>query len=382
MALRTMNYSAAIAEAASYCKVDVVASYPITPSTPITHELNKLYVNGAFPKFITVEAEFSAISALLGASAAGARTFSATCGQGLMLMHEALFSTSGMRLPVVMAVANRAISSPLNIWADEQDSMCQRDSGWIQLYCKNGQEAVDTVIQAFKIAEKTMLPAMVCLDGFYLTHTVGQVEVPDKDKVAAFLPPYKNPVVLDPQNPLTVGAYTIPADYQDFREDLSADLEASQATIEEVGREFGKVFGREYGLAEYHNCKDADRVILTLGSAYNTIEMVADALRARGEKVGCVHLRSFRPFPGESLRANLAGKHVLVVERDISPGAVPPVYSETAEALCGVAQKVSYVTGCLGGREARASDYEMLFEKMKQGQQVKGWFCSKEKKCF
>lgn len=379
MAIRTMNYSAAIAEAASYCKVDVVASYPITPSTPITHELDKLYVNGGFPKFIAVESEFSAISSLLGASAAGARTFSATCGQGLMLMHEALFSTSGMRLPVVMAVANRAISSPLNIWADEQDSMCQRDSGWIQLYCKNGQEAVDTVIQAFKIAEKTMLPAMVCLDGFYLTHSVGQVDVPDKDKVAAFLPPYRNPCVLDPQNPLTVGAYALPADYQDFREDLSADLENSAKTIEEVGKEFGAAFGRGYGLVEYHNCKDADRVIITLGSVYNTIEMVADSLRAKGEKVGVAHLRSFRPFPAADLRANLGGKHVLVVERDISPGAVPPVYAEVSEALSGTGSTVSVAAGLLGGREAKRQAFETLFERMKQGK-VKGWLCSKEKK--
>ncbi|MFA6330317.1 MAG: transketolase C-terminal domain-containing protein [Candidatus Micrarchaeia archaeon] len=379
MAIRTMNYSAAIAEVASYCKVDVVASYPITPSTPITHELNKLYVNGGFPKFITVEAEFSAISSLLGASAAGARTFSATCGQGLMLMHEALFSTSGMRLPVVMAVANRAISSPLNIWADEQDAMCQRDSGWIQLYCKNGQEAVDTTIQAFKIAEKMMIPAMVCLDGFYLTHSVGQIDLPDKDKVAAFLPPYKNPFVLDPQNPLTVGAYAVPADYQDFREDLCADLESSAKTIEEVGKEFGKVFGREYGLVEYHNCKDADRVIITLGSVYNTIEMVADALRAKGEKVGVAHLRSFRPFPASDLRANLGGKHVLVVERDVSPGAVPPVYAEVSEALGGTGSTVSVAAGLLGGREAKRQAFEALFERMKQGK-VKAWLCSKEKK--
>lgn len=379
MALTTINNSAAIALAASYCKVDVVASYPITPSTPITHELDKLYVNGGFPKFIAVESEFSAISSLLGASAAGARTFSATCGQGLMLMHEALFSTSGMRLPVVMAVANRAISSPLNIWADEQDSMCQRDSGWIQLYCKNGQEAVDTVVQAFRIAEKTMLPAMVCLDGFYLTHSVGQVDIPDKDKIAAFLPAYKNPCVLDPQNPLTVGAYAVPADYQDFREDLSADLEASQNTIIETGKDFGKAFGREYGLVEYHNCKDADRVIITLGSVYNTIEQVADRLRAKGEKVGVAHLRAFRPFPASDLRANLAGKHVLVVERDISPGAVPPVYAELSEALSGTGSTVSVAAGLLGGREAKQQAFEALFERMKQGK-VKGWFCSKEKK--
>jgi len=374
-----MNYSAAIAEAASYCKVDVVASYPITPSTPITHELNKIYVNGGFPRFITVEAEFSAISSLLGASAAGARTFSATCGQGLMLMHEALFSTSGMRLPVVMAVANRAISSPLNIWADEQDSMCQRDSGWIQLYCKNGQEAVDTVIQAFKIAEKAMIPAMVCLDGFYLTHSVGQVDVPDKDKVAAFLPPYNNPYVLDPQNPMTVGAYTVPADYQDFREDLSIDLDASTKIIEEVGNEFCSTFGREYGLVEYHNCRDADRVIITLGCVYNTIEKVVDNLRAKGEKVGVAHLRSFRPFPADNLRANLGGKHVLVVERDISPGGVPPVYAEVSEALCSRGSTVSVAAGLLGGREAKQSDFEQLFEKMKQGK-VKAWLCSKENK--
>jgi pyruvate ferredoxin oxidoreductase alpha subunit len=374
-----MSYSAAIAEVASYCKVEVVASYPITPSTPLTHELDRIYVNGGFPKFITVEAEFSAISSLLGASAAGGRTFSATSSQGLLLMHEALFSTAGMRLPVVMVVANRAVSSPLNIWNDEQDSVSQRDSGWIQLYCKSGQEAVDTVVQAFKIAEKAMLPAMVCIDGFYLTHTVSQVDLPDKDRVAAFLLPYKNPNALDPQNPLSLGAYATPADYQDFREDLAADLEAVQDTIAEVGKEFGKVFGREYGLVEYRNCKDADRVILSLGSVCNSIEKVADSLRARGEKVGVAHLRSFRPFPASDLRANLAGKHVLVVERDVSPGGIPPVYAELSEALVGTGATVSVATGLLGGREAKRQAFESLFERMKQGK-VKGWFCSKDKK--
>lgn len=381
MTLKTINGSYAIAEAVKDCKVEVVAAYPITPSTYIPHALNKYYANGEIPKFIAVEAEFSAISAVQGASAAGARAFTATSSQGLLLMHEALFATSGMRLPVVAVVANRAISAPLSIWTDEQDTISQRDTGWIQIYCKNNQQAVDSVVQAFRIAEKVMLPVMVCVDGFYLTHSVEQIDVPEKEKIAAYLPAYENQYKLDPQNPLTLGAYATPPDYQEFREDLCNDLDASTAAIEAAGKEFAKAFGREYGLLEYYKCDDADRIMLTIGSMACNIERVVDALRAKGEKVGCCHLRVLRPFPRDALKKGpLKGRHVLVVERDISPGGVPPIYAEVSEAMAGTGSTVSYAVGALGGREIKAEEIEQWLMRMKEGKQLRDWMGRNEQK--
>src|SRR3990167_2236576 len=213
------------------CKLDVVACYPITPTTHLTEELNKYYADGKIPEYITVESEFSAISALIGASATCARTFTTTGGQGLLYMHEPLFSAAGMRLPIVMLVGNRAVSSPLNIWNDEQDSISQRDTGWIQIFCKNNQEAVDSVPQAFYIAEKVLLPVMVCVDGHYLTHAVEQVDVADQKIVDEFLPPYKYPLKLDPENPVSLGVYANPTHYQMFREDVFNDMESSKELI-------------------------------------------------------------------------------------------------------------------------------------------------------
>jgi pyruvate ferredoxin oxidoreductase alpha subunit len=377
--LKTAEGSLVIAEAVRDCGVEVVAAYPITSSTHIAHQLDKYYADGLIPKFIAVESEFAAMSALQGASAGGARAFTTTSGQGLLLMHEVLHSMAGMRLPVVACVANRAVSSPLSIWNDEQDSMSQRDTGWIQLYCKNNQEAVDTVIQAFRIAEKVMIPAMVCIDGFYLTHSVEQIDTPEPEKIKAFLPPYVNPYVLDPEKPMSLGVYATPPDYQDFREDLSADIENTLPVIEDVGREFGKAFGRTYGLMDLYQCEDADRVMLSLGSITSNIDKVVDKLRAQGEKVGVCHLRAFRPFPREQLRKALVGKHVLIVERDISPGSVPPLYGEVAEALYGTNTTVSYIKGGLGGREVRSTEFERWFAKMKEGKQIRAWMGSNQK---
>src|SRR3989338_2535109 len=200
------------------CRPQVVACYPITPTTSLTAELNQYYVDGKIPEYLAVESEFAAMSALVGASAAGSRTFTTTGGQGLLLMHEVLFSAAGMRLPIVIVNGNRAVSSPLNIWNDEQDSISQRDTGWIQIYCKNNQEAVDTIAQAFYVAEKILLPVMVCVDGHYLTHAVEQVDVPEESLVDKFLPPYKYPLKLDPENPVSLGVYANPTHYQIFRE--------------------------------------------------------------------------------------------------------------------------------------------------------------------
>lgn len=372
MALQTLLGSNAIAEVAVNCGIEVVGAYPITPSTPIAHALNKHWANGRIPKFVAVESEHSAISVITGASAAGARVFSATSGQGLLLMHEVLSATSGMRIPVVMCVANRAISAPLNVWNDEQDTVMQRDAGWIQLYCKNNQEAVDTIPQAFVIAEKTYLPVMVCVDGFYLTHCVEQVEMPDPEKVRAFVGKYENPYKLDSGKPISLGVYAAPNEYQEFRQDFCADMEKALFAVEKAGRDYASVCGREYGFFGAYDVEGADRVMLSLGSVCTNIEKVVDKLRAKGEKVGVLHLRVYMPFPREQLRKALQGKHVMVIERDVSPGAAPPVFTDVSEALYGTGTTMSYAIGALGGRDVKPAEYEGLFARMKEGKAIRG----------
>ena len=380
MAVVTKEGARVLGDVAVNCSVEVCACYPITPTTHLTEELAKHYADGKIPEYITVESEFSALSALVGASAAGARTFTTTGGQGLLLMHEVLHSAAGMRLPIVIVVGNRAISSPLNIWNDEQDTISQRDTGWIQIYCKNNQEAADTLPQAFKIAETVMLPVMVCIDGHFLTHNVEQVDVADKHIVDKLLPKFKHPLPLDPENPVSVGVYANPTHYQMFREDLMADLNESKKVIKEVGAEWGKLTGRSYGLVHAYKCKDADRVIVGLGSVMDNALSVVDELRAKGEKVGVLHLRIYRPFPADELREILAGKNVAVLERNISLGAEAPVYVEIVEAMSslnGNRPVVSSFYGGLGGRGIKRSDLRVIFEKIKGDKPLKEWVCSK-----
>lgn len=359
-------------EMAVNCKPEVVACYPITPTTALTNELNKYYVNGKIPEYLTVEAEFSALSVLMGASAAGSRTFTTTGGQGLLYMHEPLFATSGMRLPIVMVVGNRAVSAPLNIWNDEQDTISQRDNGWIQIYCKNTQEAVDSIPQAFYVAEKTLLPVMVCVDGHFLTHSVEQVDVVDEKKVQEFLPPFKYPMPLDTKNPVSVGVYANPTHYQDFRMDLFKDLENSKEVLKEAGKKWGKVSGREYGLFNAYKCGDAERILVSIGSVMDNAFTVVDDLREHGEKVGALHLRVYRPFPREEIKKVLEGKKVGVIDRALSFGSQAPVYVDVIEALNGTNTEVSSFYGGLGGRGIKRAHLKEMFEKIKKGP-VKEW---------
>ncbi|MCR4335038.1 MAG: pyruvate ferredoxin oxidoreductase [archaeon] len=370
--LKTKSGARVMGEMAAQCKIGVCACYPITPTTALTNELNKYYADGKIPEYITVESEFAALSALQGASAAGSRTFSTTGGQGLLLMHEVLFATAGMRLPVVMLVGNRAVSSPLNIWNDEQDTISQRDSGWIQIYCKNNQEAVDALPQAFYVAEKTLIPVMVCVDGHYLTHSVQQVDVVDEKKVHAYLPDYKYPMKLDPENPVSLGVYANPTHYQDFRMDLVKDVLDSKKVLVEAGEKWGKVSGRSYGLINEYKTKDADRIIVGLGSVMDNVFTVVDELREKGEKVGALHIRVYRPFPMEELAKFLKGKKVGVIDRAISIGGEAPLYLEVLGALNGLGAEISSFYGGLGGRGVRRDHIKELFEKMKKGP-VKEW---------
>ncbi|AJF59831.1 MAG: pyruvate ferredoxin oxidoreductase [Candidatus Diapherotrites archaeon] len=373
MVLVTREGAIALGDVAVNCGVEVCACYPITPTTHLTEELNKRYADGEIPEYITVESEFAAISALVGASATGARTFTTTGGQGLLLMHEVLHSAAGMRLPIVMVVGNRAVSSPLNIWNDEQDTVSQRDTGWIQIYCKNNQEAADSLPQAFKIAETVMLPTMVCIDGHFLTHAVEQIDLIPVQELKKFLPKFRHPLKLDPENPVSVGVYANPAHYQTFREDLVKDMEESTKVINDVGSEFGKMFGRSYGLVNAYKCKDADRVLVGLGSVMDNVFAVVDELRAKGEKVGGLHLRVFRPFPAKELRKALEGKKVGMIERNLSIGASAPVYTELMEAMSGSKTIISSFFGGLGGRGIKRAEIRALFGKLKGKKPVKEW---------
>jgi pyruvate ferredoxin oxidoreductase alpha subunit len=382
---KTVEGSFAVAEAVKNCEPDVVACYPITPSSHIAEKLSEFYANGELKSYITTEAEFTSISAIIGASAAGSRAFSTTSSQGLALMHEAVFAAAGMRLPVVMVVGNRALSAPLNIWNDHQDSIAQRDAGWIQLYCETNQEVVDTTIQAFKIAEATKLPAMVCMDGFYLTHSVESIDIPTVEEVRKFLPPYEPEIKLDTKNPVSLGVYAFPDHYYEFRADLHKDLLASKDKIVEVHDEFEKAFGRGYGgLIETYKSEDADYILISMGSVVGTAKEAVDRLRKKGEKVGIVRIRAFRPFPAEELAKVLEGKEAVgVFEKSYSMGSLAPLHSEVVTSISCLEDvpPVSSFVGGLGGKDVTVEDIEELFAKIKEEEIRWEWLSDRSLGC-
>ncbi len=374
---KTIEGSAAIAETAKNCDPDVVACFPITPSTHIAEDLNKLYADGEIRDFIPVEAEFSAISALIGASSAGGRAFSTTSSQGLALMHEAIFCTAGMRLSPVMVVANRALSAPLNIWNDHQDSISERDSGWIQLFCETNQEACDTVPQAFKIAESVGLPAMVCIDGFYLTHAVEQIDIPEKEQISGYLPKFNPKYKLDPENPISLGVYAFPEHYQDFRKDVFDDMGKSKEDIRKAHDEWSKITGRTYGdgLIEKYKLEDAESVFVGMGSVMGNAKEAVDNLRSDGKKVGVLRIKSFRPFPGKEIAEALAGKNVAVFEKAISFGGEAPIYSEIMTAVGENKSDavISSFIGGLGGKDVTVNHVKEILDKVSGGKPLKEW---------
>lgn len=365
--------SAAIAHAVKLCDPKVISAYPITPQTIIVEELATMAANGEIDaKFVNVESEHSAISLVLGAQASGVRTFTATASQGLALMHEILFVVSGMRMPIVMAVANRSLSSPLSIWNDQQDAMAERDSGWVQLYCENAQEAHDTIPQAYRIAERVGLPVMVCIDGFILSHTHEPVELMDEKKVKAFLPGYKARYKLDPAQPMSLGTYATPDYYMDFRRQQQDAMGDALKEIEDANKEFGKTFGREYGngLFEHDLKKNTKNVIITLGSLAGTVK---EYLRGKKD-VGLVRLRSFRPFPAEKLKGLLRDvKSVAVVEKDVSIGNQGALYTEVKAVLQDSKTSVSGFVAGLGGRDISLKDIDYIAKSLKKGKSVEEW---------
>lgn len=302
--LKQIEGSQAMAQAVAACKPQVVAAYPISPQTHIVEALSKLVKDGELQdcEYLNVESEYAAMSASIGASAVGARAYTATASQGLLFMVEAVYNASGLGLPIVMTVANRAIGAPINIWNDHTDAMSQRDSGWLQLYAETNQEAADLHVQAFRIAEELSLPVMVCMDGFILTHAVEQVDVPEEEQVAKFLPPYEPRQVLDPEHPMSIGAMVGPEAFTEVRYLAHHKQKQARELIPQVQKEFEKIFGRQSGgLIHTYHCDDADTIIVALGSVVGTLKDVVDERRAQGEKIGVLSICSFRPFPFEAV---------------------------------------------------------------------------------
>ncbi len=317
--------SYAVAHAVKVCKPNVISAYPITPQTHIVEDLAQFHADGEMNcEYMNVESEFSAISALIGASAAGARTYSSTTSQGLALMHEALFNSSGMRLPIVMTVVNRALSAPINIWNDQQDSISQRDTGWIQLYAEDVQESADMTPQLYKLAEDedVLLPAMSCMDGFILSHVYEPVILLEQGLTDEFLPSYDPEFILDPKNPMSFGAFADPSTYTEFRYKQEKAMGVALEKIEEIANEFKDIYGRYYGgLIDGYVLDDAEIVIMAMGSVIGTIKDTIDELRHEGESVGLLKVRSFRPFPKEAIRKALKNaKIVITLDKNISVG--------------------------------------------------------------
>ncbi len=367
--------SYAVAHSAKVCRPNVISAYPITPQTHIVEDLSQFIADGEIPncEYINVEAEFSAISALIGASAVGARTYSATTSQGLLLMHEALFNTSGMRLPVIMTVANRAVSAPINIWNDHQDAIAQRDTGWMQLYVEDVQEASDTLPQLYKIAEdnEIMIPGMVCMDGFILSHVYEPVVLLEQDLTDEFLPPFQPEDILDPEDPKTFGAFAAPDTYEEFRYLHEQAMQKALPKIEAVAKEFEEIFGRYHGgLIDGYMLDDAEIIVMSMGSILGTVKDVVDEYRARGEKIGVLKVRSFRPFPKEQIREAIKNAHaVVVLDKNISIGTNEgALFTETKSCLYNSKVRVPVVgyTVGHGGRDIRVESIEKIIEETKK----------------
>ena len=350
---KILEGSRAIAETVNACQIDVVSAYPITPQTHIVEELAKMKANGEGDfEYVIAESEFAAASIVLGAAATGVRTYTATSSQGLLLMTEVLYNIAGMRLPIVMTDANRAISAPINIWNDQQDAVTMRDTGWLMWYGEDNQEVCDLHILAYKIAEKMKLPVMVNLDGFVLTHVVEPVEIEDAKKIKKFLPAYQSAEVLDVSNPLTLGAFVTPQHYMEIRQDLHNDVIASEAEMRKEMKEFKNIFGRKLCLAEYYGDKNADTVLVAMGSVLGTIKEAVDELKKSSKKIGVLKIVSLRPFPDQEVAKLLAkAKNIAVIDKSISLGTEGILATEMKRALYNEKKNISSFVVGLGGRD-------------------------------
>jgi pyruvate ferredoxin oxidoreductase alpha subunit len=357
--------SAAVAETVALCRPEVICAYPISPQTHIVEGLSDLVRAGRLQpcEYMMVESEFAALSVCIGASAAGARTYTATASQGLLYMAEALYNASGLGLPIVMTVANRAIGSPINIWNDHSDSMSQRDCGWIQLYAETNQEAADLHVQAFRIAEQLSLPVMVCMDGFILTHAYERIDVPTQEQVDSFLPSFQPHQVLDPADPVTIGAMVGPEAFTEVKYLAHAKQLLALDLIPEVAGEFAAAFGRPSGgLVRGYRAEDAETIVVALGSVLGTIEDTIDELREEGMSIGALAIKSFRPFPLEEVRAALASAtRVVVLEKALAVGIGGIVSANVRMALSGIQLHGYTVIAGLGGRPITKKSLRALF---------------------
>ena len=345
----------AAAHAARLAKPNVVAVYPITPQTSVSEMMAEFVAKGLLKaQLIRVESEHSVMAALIGAAQTGARTFTATSSHGLALMHELLHWAAGARLPIVMVNVNRAMGTPWTIWCDHLDSLSQRDTGWMQFYCESSQEALDTVLQAYKLAEQVNLPAMVNLDGFYLSHTVEPVDIPEQELVDAFLP-LRNPLYkLDVEDPHSFGALTSPEHYYELRYKAQKDMEKARDLIKQVNSEYSQIFGRSYPAVEKVQTEDAEIILLTIATTVGTCRWTVKKLRSEGVKVGLVKLKMFRPFPAEDLiEAIPEGPRIVVIDRNLSIGMGGIIQQELKSAFYSVGRRnqvFSAIAG-LGGRD-------------------------------
>ncbi len=364
--------SFAVAEAVRMVNTDVIAAYPITPQTHIVERLAEMIADGELDaEFICVESEHSAMSACVGASAAGARVFTCSAGQGLELMHEVLYIPSSMRLPVVAVAANRALSAPLSVWCDHSDAMSLRDIGWIQMFAENNQEAFDLTVCAYRIAEDVLFPAMVHIDGFFLSHVIEDIELPADEEVSDFVPEYEHPFVLDPDKPVSMGCYAPPFIYPETKKAQEVAFEHTEAKIRAVWDDFGRTFGRYYSPVEQYRMEDARVALLTMGSFGETAMLAVDELREEGEDVGLLRLRLWRPFPFSEFRAAVRDIELLVVlDRAISFGMGGPVCSEVRSALYHIHDDdkpdvISFIGG-LGGRSIPVDGFKYMIKRAQE----------------
>jgi pyruvate ferredoxin oxidoreductase alpha subunit len=368
--LSQIEGSRAVARAVAACRPQVIPAYPISPQTHIVEALAEMVAGHELEPcaFITVESEFAAMSAAIGAAATGSRSYTATSSQGLLFMTEALYNASGLGLPIVMTVANRAIGAPINIWNDHSDSLSQRDSGWIQLYARDNQHAADLHVLAFRLAEHLSVPVMVCVDGFVLTHAVERIDVPEAAQVDAYLPPYQPRQVLDPDDPYTIGAMVGPEAFTEVKILAQKQIRAAVDELPALAAELGRVCGREVpGLLAPYRLDGADTVVVALGSTWGTLADVVDTLRADGQAVGALGLIAFRPFPDDAVRAALAGAaRVVVLERAFSTGAGGIVAPEVRSCVTERVPVHSAVVG-LGGRPVTSVTLTRLIERAAAG---------------
>jgi pyruvate ferredoxin oxidoreductase alpha subunit len=365
--LQQIDGSFAVAEAVAMCRPEVVAAYPITPQTHIVEHLSELVKAGKVGncQFINVESEFSAMSASIGASAMGARAYTATASQGLLFMMEAVYNASGLGLPIVMTLGNRAIGAPINIWNDQSDALAARDAGWIQLFVETNQQAVDVHIQAFRLAEEISIPVMVCMDGFVLTHAYERIDMPSQQQVDDFLPPFDPQQILDPACPVSIGAMVGPEAFTEVRYLAHHKQLEALEIIEDIAEEFSECFGRDSGgLIKCFDCEDADTIVVTSGSVAGTLKYVLKEMRAEGHSIGLVTVRSMRPFPRYKLgKALEQAQRVIVLEKALSVGMGGPLAADVRWALGSFRRPMYSVIAGLGGRPITARSLKQMLER-------------------